>query len=131
MDAIDKLRGYTPLHLAAKSSNEEVLLLLLEKGANPNALGTKKGYQKTPLHRARTAKSTRILLSFGGNKYIRYEIIKKTFRCINFNSRFDFSSCNNETPFEIMIKRNPQAAEEILNDSIKTNDQVKKFVKLF
>ncbi len=77
VDEVDKYRGYTPLHLAAKSANEEVLTLLLENGASPNARGNKPKFEKTPLHRSRTAKSTRILLSYGADKFTRLIGTKK------------------------------------------------------
>lgn len=44
------LFGYTPLHFACTPSiNNEIVLLLLERGANSNALSTDKG---TPIHQA-------------------------------------------------------------------------------
>jgi hypothetical protein len=45
---ITSLFGYTPLHYACRSSvNNDIFLLLLECGANPNALSNDKG---TPIH---------------------------------------------------------------------------------
>ena len=42
--------GYTPLHYAVRQSSEELVRILLENGADPNAW-TPSGHT-TPLHRA-------------------------------------------------------------------------------
>jgi ankyrin repeat protein len=39
--------GITPLHWACNSSEDEIVMLLLELGANPNAISNEKG---TPVH---------------------------------------------------------------------------------
>jgi ankyrin repeat protein len=46
-------RGYRPVHMVAKSANEEILTLLLENGATLNVLSEEKYLGKSPLHRAR------------------------------------------------------------------------------
>jgi Ankyrin repeats (3 copies) len=62
------LFGYTPLHFACTSSiNNEIVLLLLECGANSNALSTDKG---TPIHQAALAGSVvklEYLIQYGAN----------------------------------------------------------------
>jgi ankyrin repeat protein len=60
-------QGYTPLHFAAGKRYEEVASLLMEKGANPNALNSE---EKTPLDLALAGKYYSIakLLIKGGGK---------------------------------------------------------------
>ena len=60
------IRGYTPLHVAAKTGNDANALILLDYGADCNANGINT-YRKTPLHRARTPKMVQILLQAGTN----------------------------------------------------------------
>jgi ankyrin repeat protein len=59
--------GFTPLHWACNSSEDEIVLLLLELGANPNAISNEKG---TPVHWA-VSKSNLIklgyLIQYGAN----------------------------------------------------------------
>jgi hypothetical protein len=52
--------GLTPLHWACNSSEDEIVLLLLELGANPNAISNKKG---TPVYWA-VSKSNLIKLGY-------------------------------------------------------------------
>jgi Ankyrin repeats (many copies) len=52
--------GYTPLHLACNSSNDEIVLLLLEHQANPNVLSNER---ETPTHWA-VSKSNLIKLGY-------------------------------------------------------------------
>ena len=65
------VRDYTPLHIVAKSANEDIMTLLLENGASPNVVACKK-FNKTPLHRARTGRMVQILLQYGASPYERY-----------------------------------------------------------
>ena len=63
--------GNTPLHIAAATNNDDIVLFLLVKGADPNL----KNYQsQTPLHLAVLSGSTesaRHLVSFGANLFAR------------------------------------------------------------
>jgi ankyrin repeat protein len=65
-------RGYSPLHIVAKSANEEIMSLLLENGAIPSIMSTEEFFNKTPLHRARTGKMVQMLLQYGADPYARY-----------------------------------------------------------
>lgn len=56
--------GYVPLHYAAKEGLEEMVDLLLERGANPSAADYWGG---TPLHSARSARIAEALLKAGAN----------------------------------------------------------------
>ena len=103
------LRGFTPLHIAAKSGSEANTLTLLEYGADVNAVG-KEDYVKTPLHRARTARIVEILLNAGANPYAKMKNKME-------DERDQLSA------FEVLLARNPNAASKILNHGILTNDQ--------
>jgi hypothetical protein len=56
--------GWTPLHQAAASSSLEVLLALLERGAEANARGRA---LETPLHLADTETATWLLIRYGAD----------------------------------------------------------------
>mmetsp|Transcript_8163 Transcript_8163/g.14539 ORF Transcript_8163/g.14539 Transcript_8163/m.14539 type:complete len:388 (-) Transcript_8163:1097-2260(-) len=56
--------GYTPLHLAASHSSAELTLLLLERGANPNATSSD---GSTALHLATNVEVVKHLLTFGAD----------------------------------------------------------------
>ena len=47
VDKIEKVRGFTPLHLAAKKDQKEVFKLLLDGGARVDTENIRKN---TPLH---------------------------------------------------------------------------------
>ena len=70
VDAKDR-RGYTPLHIVAKSGNSEIMLMLLESGANHEVTSSEQFFEKTPLHRARTKKIVQILLDYGASPFTR------------------------------------------------------------
>ena len=70
VDAQDR-RGYTPLHIVAKSGNPEIVVMLLESGAIHDVTSSKEFLCKTPLHRARTKRIVQILLRYGASPYKR------------------------------------------------------------
>ena len=57
---------YTPLHYAVKERSTEITHLLLEHGADPNAVG-KHLNMRTPLHRVRDPNMVDILLQYGAD----------------------------------------------------------------
>ncbi|CAG8650142.1 13911_t:CDS:2 [Dentiscutata heterogama] len=64
--------GYTPLHYATRSGNLEICRLLLEHGANVNAVTPE--LLSTPLHRAaiiNNSEIVRLLLSYGANPKLK------------------------------------------------------------
>lgn len=54
--------GYVPLHYAAKENYDEIVSLLLERGADPSAADYRGG---TPLHSARMPRIAEVLLTAG------------------------------------------------------------------
>ncbi|CAG8575710.1 23410_t:CDS:2, partial [Racocetra persica] len=64
--------GYTPLHYSARSGNLEICRLLLEHGANVNAVTPE--LSSTPLHRAaiiNNSEMVNLLLSYGANPKLK------------------------------------------------------------
>ncbi len=61
-------RKDTPLHIAARSGQPDVVSLLLQHKANPNIKNT---YDRTPLHASQSAEITEALLANGANPNIR------------------------------------------------------------
>ena len=100
VDAINK-KGYTALHVASKSGLEGHCHILLDYGANPNAIGNNE-YPKTPLHLSRTQKVVHVLLDHGANPY---------------------HVSKNKSVMDVLLQRNPPAVEELLNLGIETNGQ--------
>ena len=85
VDAQDR-RGYTPLHIVAKSGNPEIMIMLLESGAIHDVTSCKEFFCKTPLHKARTSKIVQILLQYGANPYKRL-VQKNTLPLLKFYFR--------------------------------------------
>ena len=69
LDSIDPSTYETPLGYAIKEENYAAAKLLLELGADPNADGYKEpdGQYYTPLHLAKDASFTELLLEFGAD----------------------------------------------------------------
>ncbi len=64
------LDGDTPLHIAVLRSLYDEVLVLLEAGANPNAIG-EMGY--TPLHYADNQDIFKLLVKYGADETIKNE----------------------------------------------------------
>ena len=108
LEAVD-FRGYTALHMASKEGNDAICKILLDNGADPNMFGLPKRYYKTPMHRARTKKVVQTLLKYGADPFLVQN---------------DDNACHPKlTVFDVMIQRNPQAVEEIMDSAITTNGQ--------
>ena len=101
-DVLDA-RQWTPLHVAVKCSEETNVVLLLENGADPNAKAKK---EKTPLHKARSAKMAEILLAYGADPYL----IKVGKREL-------------QSAYDVFLDKNASAAELLMNKGISSNDQ--------
>ena len=109
LEAVD-FRGYTALHMASKEGNDVICKILLENGADPNVFGLTKRFYKTPIHRARTKKVVQTLLKYGADPFLVQQS--------------DDNLCQPKyTVFDVMIQRNPQAVEEIMDNAITTNGQ--------
>jgi Ankyrin repeats (3 copies) len=121
------LHGYTPLHFACTPSiNNEIVLLLLESGANSNALSTDKG---TPIHQAALAGSVvklEYLIQYGANLDIQdyrrktplhWAIDSNSLPTVTFlvEHSADRTICdeNGKTPLE--LSRNKSEREDIFN----------------
>ena len=109
LEAVD-IRGYTALHMACKEGNDAICNLLLENGADPNAYGAAPKYFRTPMHRARTKKVVQSLLRFGANPFLT-------------QNDWDSFEPKRRTVFDVMIKRNPQIVQEIMDNAVYTNGQ--------
>ena len=97
-------RGFTPLHIASRASLEDNVLLLLERGADPNA---RSHNGTTPLHRAVKASIVQILIQHGADD------------CVRRKKEED----KEETALDILVHKNPSAVKAILDDKIYTNGQ--------
>ena len=65
------VRGFTPLHIVARSGNEEAMIILLDSGALTDITSEAKFLRKTALHRARTGRMVQILLEYYADPYSR------------------------------------------------------------
>jgi Ankyrin repeats (many copies)/Ankyrin repeats (3 copies) len=118
--------GVTPLHWACNSSEDEIVMLLLELGANPNAISNEKG---TPVHWA-VSKSNLIkldyLIQYGANLDIQDEKGKTPLHwAVHFNSlptvtflvehgvNRNISDENGKTPLE--LSRSKSEWEDVFN----------------
>ena len=100
VNAINK-KGYSALHVASRSGLDGHCHILLDYGANPNAIGNN-DHPKTPLHVSRTQKVVHVLLDHGANPY---------------------HVSKNKSVMDVLLQRNPPAVEELLNLGIETNGQ--------
>ena len=101
VDIMDK-RGYTPLHMAARSGIEENVSILLSRGAEVNKTG-KNGV--TPLHRSRSLEVSKILIRHGADECLAYTL----------------TSGKLMTAFERAVDLQPATAEFCLDENISTN----------
>ena len=92
----------TPLHVA---KTDQAFLLLLDNGANPDALAKIGPYRMSPLHRAKSPKTVQLLLEYGANPYYQVEI--------NESRRF--------TVVESLLARNPKSASVLLDNFVTSN----------
>lgn len=101
MDVRDAMQN-TPLHVAVKISEERNAQLLLQHGADPNAVGKK---ESTPLHKARSLKMAQLLLSHGADpyllKYSKNELV--------------------QTAYDVFLNKNAPAAKILLDNGITSN----------
>ena len=100
-------RGNTPLHISVRSRYDKNTLLLLENGANPNASSHT---ARTPLHRASSKGSVRLLLQYGANPFILMPS--------GANSR-----AKHQSVMKHLLKQQPQACMELFDHGITTNGQ--------
>ena len=101
VDIHDEMQN-TPLHVAVKFSEEKNVQLLLQHGADPNAVGKN---ESTPLHKARSPRMAEILLSYGADpykmKYSKNELLK--------------------TAYDVFLNKNASAANMLLDNGITSN----------
>jgi Ankyrin repeats (3 copies)/Ankyrin repeat len=124
---VSSFSGYTPLHYACNSSvNNEVVLLLLEYGANPDARSNDKG---TPVHWAvSTGNITKLeyLIQYGANLNIQdlkgntplhwavhYKFLPAVIFLIEHGSDRNIANENIKTPLELC--RGKSESEEIFS----------------
>ncbi len=124
---VSSFSGYTPLHYACNSSvNNEVILLLLEYGANPDARSNDKG---TPVHWAVSAGNiTKLeyLTQYGANLNLQdlkgntplhwavhYKFLSTVVFLIEHGSDRNIANENSKTPLELC--RGKSESEEIFN----------------
>ena len=101
-------QGFTPLHIAAKWGNDNTVSMLLENDAEPSKPGHR---LKTPLHKAKTAKTVQILLNNGANPYAK--ATEKT----------DVNGHPSQTVFDTLLYRHSQATQDLMTECIYTNGQ--------
>jgi hypothetical protein len=116
----------TPLHWACNSSEDKIVLLLLELGANPNAISNEKG---TPVHWA-VSKSNLIklgyLIQYGANLNIQDEQGKTPLHwAVHFNSLLtvtflvehgaDITICDVDGKTPLELSRSKSEWENVFN----------------
>ena len=131
-------RSFTPLHYASKTGKDENVVLLLENDADPNSQGHR---LKTPLHKARSPTVVQILHDYGASAFAK--TIEKSDAHEKCEVQSDICMCHqvgnakyelrgdSEIPdrkqpagpsvFDILLQRNPKAAEALLNDMVSNN----------
>ena len=106
VDIADK-RGYSPLHMAARSGAEENVLILLDYGADPNKAGD---HGVTPLHRAHTLEVFKTLIRHGADECLSCTLEK-----------LEDGKPRTVTAFEMAVDLQPTAAKFCLDENISTN----------
>ena len=118
VNAIDRF-GLTPLHNSVRSGNDDNSALLLESGADPNAciLPIQRNSSRfatigrTPLHRARSQGSVRLLLEYGAYPFA-------------FMQSTAEDNPKRQSVIKHLLERHPQACMELLDHGISTNGQL-------
>ena len=101
-------QGFTPLHVAAKWGNDNIVAYLLENDAEPSKAGHR---LKTPLHKAKTAKTVQILLNNGANPYAKA------------TGKTDINGHPTQSVFDTLLYRHAQATHNLMTECIDTNGQ--------
>lgn len=101
-------QGFTPLHIASKWGNDNIVSMLLENDAEPSKPGHR---LKTPLHKAKTAKVVQILLNNGANPYAKA------------TDKTDVNGHPSQTVFDTLLYRHSQATQDLMTECIDTNGQ--------
>ena len=121
--------GYTPLHLSVINGNINIVKLLLQKGANPNALSLSKN--QTPLHfsylnqNENTDEIIRNLINHGAKPNILDVNNKKPSDYLNININTSNSNLNSNNSIQKKICLNKKKEENNLklnNDMRKSNN---------
>ena len=101
-------QGFTPLHVASKYGNDNIVAYLLENDADPSMAGHR---LKTPLHKAKTAKTVQILLNNGANPYAKA------------TGKTDVDGHPTQSVFDTLLYRHAQATLNLMTECIDTNGQ--------
>ena len=118
--------GFTPLHWACNSSEDEIVMLLLELGANPNAISNEKG---SPVHWAvseRNLIKLGYLIQYGANLEIQddkgktplhwavlYNSLPTVTFLVEHGADRNISDENGKTPLELC--RGKSEREDVFN----------------
>ena len=100
--------GYTPLHISVEMDNKDGTILLLKNDADPNLFGSKPNHHFVPLHLASSKKMVEILLAFDAHPFLVSECEKTDLE-------------GNSTIFRNLLRKQPEAALELLSDGVRTN----------
>ena len=101
-------KGFTPLHIASKWGNDNIVSLLLQNDAEPSKPGHR---LKTPLHKAKKAKTVKILLNRGADPYAKA------------TDKTDLNGHPVQTVFDTLLYRHSQATQDLMTECIATNGQ--------